>query len=148
MLCGTFKKKRRSPGDEYRLVRSNTMPRIVSAREGSLVAVRRTKSSRTHIRSSLIKDLLNMMMKDKQDFAVRTSIESEFTNELALWELRGTRLLNKCQAKHHGIVLEASFYDDLDNPLEISLRAAIRIVQRSSCCFNNKKASTPSSGLL
>ncbi|XP_015173825.1 PREDICTED: ras-associated and pleckstrin homology domains-containing protein 1-like isoform X1 [Polistes dominula] len=60
MLCGTFKKKRRSPGDEYRLVRSNTMPRIVSTREGSLVAVRRTKSSRTHIRSSLIKDLLNM----------------------------------------------------------------------------------------
>lgn len=61
MLCGTFKKKRRSPGEEYRLVRSNTMPRIVSTREGSLVAVRRTKSSRATVRSFLIKDLLNMV---------------------------------------------------------------------------------------
>lgn len=62
MLCGTFKKRRRHPGDEYRLVRSNTMPRIISgARDVSLVPVRRTKSTRVAARSSLIKDLLHMV---------------------------------------------------------------------------------------
>lgn len=61
MLCGTFKKKRRHPGDEYRLVRSNTMPRILSTKEGSLVTVRRTKSSRVAARSSHLRDLLHMV---------------------------------------------------------------------------------------
>lgn len=62
MLCGTFKKKRRHPGDEYRLVRSNTMPRVVSgARDASLVPIRRTKSSRAAARPLLIKDLLHMV---------------------------------------------------------------------------------------
>ncbi|KAG7212174.1 hypothetical protein KM043_012514 [Ampulex compressa] len=60
MLCGTFKKKRRHPGDEYRLVRSCTMPRILAGRDSSLVSVRRTKSSRVAARTFLIKDLLHM----------------------------------------------------------------------------------------
>lgn len=60
MLCGTFKKRRRHPGDEYRLVRSNTMPRIVSGpKDVSLVSTRRTKSTRTAARPVLIKDLLH-----------------------------------------------------------------------------------------
>lgn len=62
MLCGTFKKKRRHPGDEYRLVRSNTMPRIVSAMGRDVaVPVRRTKSTRVAARPTLIKDLLHMV---------------------------------------------------------------------------------------
>lgn len=60
-MCGTFRKKRRHPGDEYRLVRSNTMPRILSAKEGSLVTVRRTKSSRVAARSPHLRDLLHMV---------------------------------------------------------------------------------------
>lgn len=59
MLCGSFRKKRRHPGEEYRLVRSNTMPRILSMKEGSLVTVRRTKSSRVAARSSHLRDLLH-----------------------------------------------------------------------------------------
>ncbi|XP_066593265.1 abnormal cell migration protein 10 [Prorops nasuta] len=55
MLCGTFGGKKRLPGDEYRLVRSNTMPRGVTLREGALVTVRRTKSTRIS-RSSVTKD--------------------------------------------------------------------------------------------
>ncbi|KAL6437233.1 hypothetical protein ACFW04_005048 [Cataglyphis niger] len=52
MLCGTFKRRRRHPGDEYRLVRSNTMPRIMlGARDVSLVPIRRTKSTRIATRS-------------------------------------------------------------------------------------------------
>lgn len=62
MLCGTFRKRRRHPGDEYRLIRSNTMPRIISgARDASLMPVRRTRSTRVAARSSLIKDLLHMV---------------------------------------------------------------------------------------
>ncbi|XP_076392866.1 uncharacterized protein LOC143265319 [Megachile rotundata] len=63
MLCGTFRKKRRHPGDEYRLVRSNTMPKILSVKEGSLVSVRRTKSSRVAARSSHLRDLLHSLIR-------------------------------------------------------------------------------------
>ncbi|XP_018340528.1 PREDICTED: ras-associated and pleckstrin homology domains-containing protein 1-like isoform X1 [Trachymyrmex septentrionalis] len=59
MLCGTFRKRSGYSGDEYRLVRSNTMPRIVSGpRDVSMASVRRTKSTRT-ARPLLIKDLLH-----------------------------------------------------------------------------------------
>ncbi|RLU23561.1 hypothetical protein DMN91_003766, partial [Ooceraea biroi] len=67
MLCGTFKKKRRYAGDEYRLVRSNTMPRVVSGmRDTSMVPVRRTKSSRAAARPPLIKDLLHMLRRGRK----------------------------------------------------------------------------------
>ncbi|XP_015600274.1 abnormal cell migration protein 10 isoform X2 [Cephus cinctus] len=59
MLCGTFKKKRRQPGDEYRLVRSNTLPRIISAKDNALpVSVRRCKSTRAAAKTSFIRTLL------------------------------------------------------------------------------------------
>ena len=76
MLCGTFRKKRRHPGDEYRLVRSNTMPRVLSAKEGSLVTVRRTKSSRVAARSSHLRDLLHTVSRavNARDLYVATRI--------------------------------------------------------------------------
>lgn len=58
MLCGSFKKKRRQPGDEYRLVRSNNA-KIIPVNDNTQESIKTT--NKLSSKSSSIKDLIIMV---------------------------------------------------------------------------------------